>query len=151
MTSLKPRPRFLGIDYGTRKTGIAVSGPMGAICSPLTTVPTPKVFKELESRIEEFNISKIIVGWPINEDGSDQEITRTVEEFIGRLRKKFDIEIEAWDERYSSMRARAILKDSGVRKKRRNQRGAVDAMAAVVILEEYLEAHPFAQSPSEEK
>ena len=150
MTSLKPKPRILGIDYGTRKTGIAISGPLGTLCSPLSTVDTKKIYSEIESRIEEYDVSKIVVGWPINEDGSHQEITRTVEDFIGRLRKKVDIEIVAWDERYSSMRARAMLKDSGASKKRRNQRGAVDAIAAVVILEEYLEANPFSQSPSEE-
>lgn len=151
MTSLKPKPRILGIDYGTRKTGIAISGPLGTLCSPLSTVDTKKIYSEIESRIEEYDVSKIVVGWPINEDGSQQEITRTVEDFIGRLRKKVDIEIVAWDERYSSMRARAMLKDSGASKKRRNQRGTVDAIAAVVILEEYLEANPFSQSPSKEK
>jgi len=136
MTSLVSKPRFLGVDYGTKKTGLAVSGPFGALCSPL----------ELDSRVKEFAVSKIIVGWPLDEDGAEQEITRTVEDFIGKLKKKFDregIEIEAWDERYSSMRAREILKESGAGKKKRNRRGAVDAVAAVVILEEYLEANPF--------
>jgi len=145
MTSLILRPRLLGIDYGTKKTGLAISGPLGTLCTPLSTVPTSKIMDELDSRIEEYQVSKIIVGWPLQEDGSAQQTTKKVEEFIARLKKKFNgkIPIEAWDERYSSMRARALLKESGVGKKKRNQRGTVDAVAAVIILEEYLEANPF--------
>ncbi len=135
--------RFLAIDYGTRKSGLAVTDPLKVICQPLKTVATTSLIEELIAFVRKENVVKIIVGWPIQEDGSMAEITRTVENFVGRLKKKIKgVDIELWDERYSSVRAREKLLESGLKKKKRNERGRVDSMAALVILEEYLEANP---------
>lgn len=135
-----PSSRIVGIDVGTKRIGLSRSDPTALIATPVGTFSVQEVFNELLRLHQEDTIRKFVVGWPLSEKGHLNTSTDMVDEFIRRLEKKFpDVEVIRVDERYSSERAKQALIDSGVKRKKRAQKGLVDSTAATILLQEYLD------------
>jgi putative Holliday junction resolvase len=131
--------RILGIDYGLKRTGLALSDPLKIFAYPFKTLINDKNFwNELKKVIEEKNIEKIILGFPLNEGGSKSHITDQVKKFAKELGSKFKREIILWDERYTSVMAREKIIESVTKKSKRRDKGLLDQNSAAIILQEYL-------------
>ena len=131
--------RILGIDYGTKRIGIAKTDPLQIIVTGLTTVPTKEIFDFLKKYIEEEEVECIVVGEPMHEDGSPAQIAHLVVGFIRKIKKLFpDIKVDTQDERNTSQDAKEIIFLSGLKKKKRRDKGLVDEVSAVLILQDYL-------------
>ena len=131
--------RILGIDYGLKRTGLALSDPLKIFAYPFKTLINDKNFwNELKKVIEEKNIEKIILGFPLNEGGSKSHITDQVKKFAKELGNKFKREIILWDERYTSVMAREKIIESVTKKSKRRDKGLLDQNSAAIILQEYL-------------
>lgn len=134
------RPRIIGIDYGTKRIGIAVSDPFRMFARPVGTYDAEAALVRIDELLSDPGADVIVVGWPLEEDGTEGPATRFVEPFIARLKKRFpSVQVVKWDERYSSESAKRALRDAGVRRKRRRERTRIDAAAAAIILQEYLD------------
>ncbi len=132
-------PRILGIDYGLKRTGLALSDPLRIFAYPFKTLINDKNFwKELKKVIDDKNVTKIILGFPTNEGGSKSHITDQVSKFAKDLEKKFKTEIILWDERYTSVMAREKILESVTKKSKRRDKGLLDQNSAAIILQEYL-------------
>lgn len=133
-------PRVLGIDYGTKKIGLAVTDPLQIICSPLTTVPTREIFDFLEKYIAEEDVEGIVVGDSMNTDGTPSQIAHLVVGFIRKLKKLYpSLTIDTEDERFTSIEARQIILKSGVKQKKRRDKSLVDKVSASLILQAYMD------------
>ena len=131
--------RILSIDYGTKRTGIAVTDPMQMIATGLTTLHSKDVVDFIEKYLAKENVETIIIGEPktLQNKKSDSEVQ--IVPFIYRLKKKFpQLKIERYDERYTSKIAFQSLIDSGLKKKQRQDKKLVDVTSAVLILQSYL-------------
>lgn len=134
--------RILGIDFGTKRTGIAVTDPLKIIASGLDTVSTEDVEGYLAQYLAAEEVERIVVGMPLYPDGNPAQIAPQVEDFVKKLKKLFpDIEVITWDERYTSEEARRIILQSGAKKKQRRDKSLVDKISAALILEDYLKTH----------
>ncbi|MCB0649747.1 MAG: Holliday junction resolvase RuvX [Saprospiraceae bacterium] len=134
--------RILSIDYGTKRTGLAVSDPLQIIASGLDTVDTKNIFDYLQHYIAAEEVETIVVGDPKYPDGNPSQIAHMVLGFIRKLRKMFpEIEVVPHDERYTSEDAKKIILQSGVNKKKRRDKRLVDKISAVLILQDYMEEH----------
>lgn len=122
---------FLGIDYGTRKTGFAYS--VGNFCFALKTIPTAKIFDEFSKIITEKSIQKIIIGMPYNIDGSFSAHAKQVKIFAKKLQRNTDLPIILFDERLTSSEAKIAFDTYGFS-------GDIDSEAARLILQSYLES-----------
>lgn len=135
-------PRILAIDYGKKRTGLAVTDPLQLIATALTTLETKQVLAFLKTYTANEGVERIIIGFPVNWDGSDTDATPLVRSFMGQLRKHFpNIPVETVDERYTSQLARQAMLDMGMKKKDRQQKGNVDQIAAAIMLQEYLQSN----------
>ncbi len=133
--------RILAIDYGTKRTGIAVSDPLQLIAGGLETVSTAELFQYLDNYLSQEEVTTIVVGEPLHPDGQPAQIAHLVVGFVRQLRKKYPhIEIVTWDERYTSEEAKRIILQSGVGKKKRQDKSLVDKISAVLILQDYMES-----------
>jgi putative holliday junction resolvase len=131
--------RILAIDYGKKRTGIAVTDPLKIIASGLTTVESPRIFTFLTEYIKKENVELILIGNPHNLDDSPTDLTPDVEKIIRILSVKFpEIPVKSVDERYSSVMASRAMVDMGMKKSRRREKGLVDQTAAALMLQEYL-------------
>ena len=131
--------RIMGIDYGTKRTGIAVTDPLQIIAAGLTTVPTSELFDFIENYLREEEVEAIVVGEPMYPDGNPAQIAHLVKGFVNKLRKQHpDIEVFMQDERYTSELAKQIILQSGVGRKKRRDKSLVDKVSAALILEDYL-------------
>lgn len=134
--------RILGIDFGLKRVGLAVSDPMRIIASALDTV-TYKSRRELLNRLVEVvrknEITQVVIGLPRHMDGREGEMAKMVRQLIDELAKLVAVPIVAWDERLSSVQAERALREMGVRA-RDTKRGEVDRLAAVFILQSYLDS-----------
>ena len=131
--------RILCIDYGGKRTGLAVTDPMQIIASALTTIPTPELMNYLKSYMQTEAVEKILIGMPLNWDESDTDATNMVKRAITKLKKNFpDLPIETVDERYSSKMASQAMVAMGMKKKDRQKKGNTDQIAATIMLQEYL-------------
>ncbi|MBK7407707.1 MAG: Holliday junction resolvase RuvX [Saprospirales bacterium] len=134
--------RIMGIDYGTKRTGIAVTDPLQLIASGLDTVPTEAIFDFLTGYMAAEEVERIVVGLPLYPDGNPAQIAPQVEQFVKKLQKLFPmLAVNTWDERYTSEEAKRIILQSGARKKQRRDKSLVDKVSAVLILEDYLKTH----------
>ena len=134
-------PRIMAIDYGAKRTGIAVTDPLQIIASGLTTVPTAEAFDFLAKYFREEEVEKIVVGEPFHADGSPAQIAHLVKGFVNNLRKLFPIiEVVTHDERFSSFDAKQVILQSGAKKKKRRDKALVDKVSAALILEDYLKS-----------
>ena len=134
--------RILSIDFGSKRTGIAVTDPLQIIATGLTTMHTKDLFDFLTEYFKTEDVDKVIIGMPKSLDGSDTHATPLVKAFMNRYRKLFTIPIETVDETYTSKLAVRALIESGVKKKdRRNNKGLIDEMAATIMLKDYMGHH----------
>jgi putative pre-16S rRNA nuclease len=133
--------RIMAIDYGTKRTGIAVTDPLQIIAQGLTTKPTAEVFDYLAQYFRTEEVEKIVVGEPLHIDGNPTKITHLVKGFANKLRKLFPaIEVVMHDERFSSVDARAVILQSGAKQKKRRDKGLVDKVSAALILDDFMKS-----------
>jgi putative Holliday junction resolvase len=143
MTAAGQMPgRILGIDYGSRRVGLAVSDPLRIIAQGVGTVDNdPKLYERIAAVIREQEVALILVGMPYAPDGGEGGKGGEVRAFIENLRRSTVVPIETWDESFSSVNARGAMIASGMKRKKRRIKGRVDEMAARLLIEEYLENH----------
>lgn len=133
--------RILAIDYGRKRTGIAVTDPLQLIANGLTTVPTHTLEQFVLEYVKKEPVERIIMGKPTQMNGEMSESWRYIEPFLNRLRKILpDVPVELVDERFTSVLAHQAILQSGVGKQRRREdKGMVDQISATIILQSYLE------------
>jgi putative Holliday junction resolvase len=135
-------PRILAIDYGLKRTGIAVTDPLKIIAGALTTVDSSKLISFLDEYFKKETVELILIGEPKNLDNSDTHATLPVKRIIEEIQKKFPaIPIKTVDERYTSKMASRAMIDMGMKKKQRQDKGMVDRIAATIMLQEYMREH----------
>lgn len=136
--------RIICIDYGGKRTGIAVTDPLQIIATALTTIDTKELIPFLKKYFAEEPVEKILIGEPLNLDDTPTHATPLVKAAITRLQKEFpSIPIETVDERYSSKMASRAMVEMGMKKKDRRVKGNVDQIAATIMLQEYLQHRAF--------
>ena len=135
-----PLARIIAIDYGTKRTGLAVTDPLQIIANGLDTVATKDLEEYLRQYLNQEEVETIVVGEPLYPDGNPAQIHHLVVGFVRRLKKLFpDIEVVTHDESYTSEEAKQIILQSGAKRKKRRDKGLVDKVSAVLILQDYLE------------
>ena len=133
--------RILSIDYGKKRTGIAVTDPLQIIANGLTTVPTDQLMNCLLANIEKESVSSIVVGHPKQMNNEDSENMKRIIPFVNLLKKRFpDIIVELFDERFTSVLAQRAILAGGVKKKDRQNKALVDEVSATIILQSYIES-----------
>lgn len=131
--------RILSIDYGKKRTGIAVTDPMQIIANGLATVSTSELFDYLKNYISQEEVERVIIGKPLQTNGQPSENLQRVVQFVNRWRKAVPgIPIEYVDERFTSVLAHQVMIDGGLRKKARQDKALVDRISATIMLEDYL-------------
>lgn len=132
--------RVLGVDYGSRRVGMALSDPMRVLASGAGTIEnTPGLVAAIASIALEERVVLIVVGMPYAPDGGRGGKAEEVGRFVDALRGAVSVPVETWDESFTSVNARQAFIDGGMKKKQRRQKGRVDEMAARLLLQEYLE------------
>lgn len=132
--------RILGIDYGLKRIGLSLSDPTKTLASPLPTIQNDN--KSIEKILEIINkndVEKIVIGYPVNMDGSKSEICNVIDKFIHSLSTKVNLEIIKRDERLTSYIAQQQIIESVKSKKKRQDKSLVDQFSARIILQEYLD------------
>lgn len=130
----------MALDYGTVRTGIAVTDELQLIASGLTTVDTSKLMDFLEDYCQRETVEKLILGLPKQMDNSPSESEKAIQAFIAIVNIKMpDMKIERQDERFTSKMAFQSMLDSGMKKSKRRQKGLVDEISATLILQAYLD------------
>lgn len=133
--------RILSIDYGKKRTGLAVTDPLQIISGGLATVTTSELFEYLQNYVSHEDVERIVIGEPRRPDGSPSENFERVRQFVNRWRKSVpQIPIEFYDERFTSVLAHRVMIDGGLGKKARRQKELVDEISATIILEDYMNA-----------
>jgi putative Holliday junction resolvase len=132
-------PRIIAIDYGTKRVGLAVTDELKIIATALDTVHSKDVIEYLKKYCSEHPVETFVLGLPKQMDGSASHFERQIQGFQNSLRKNFSaISIVRYDERFTSKMASQSLIDSGVKKKDRKNKGLLDSVSAVLILQDYL-------------
>lgn len=132
--------RIVGIDYGRKRTGVAVSDPLRIFASALDTVPTAKIIDYLKQYSTGETIERFVVGYPMNMNNQPSEAAKDVEAFLNLLKKRFpDIPVTLEDERFTSVLAHRAMIDGGMKKSDRRDKMAVDKISAAIILQTYLD------------
>ncbi|HOV71217.1 MAG TPA: Holliday junction resolvase RuvX [Dysgonamonadaceae bacterium] len=133
--------RLLAIDYGKKRTGIAVSDPLQIIANGLTTVKTSEIFDFLRDYLQKEEVSAIVVGLPKQMNGEMSENMQRVQVFVHKLRQIYpSVPIAYFDERFSSKMAHQAMIDGGLKKKDRQNKALVDEISATIILQGYMES-----------
>lgn len=133
--------RILSIDYGKKRTGLAVTDPAQIIAGGLVTVATSELFSFLTDYIKKEPVERIVIGEPKQPDGRPSENMARVVQFVTRWRKAYpEIPIEFYDERFTSVLAHRAMIDGGLHKKARQNKALVDEISATIILQSYLES-----------
>lgn len=136
--------RIVAIDYGRKRTGIAVSDPMQLIANGLTTVPTHQLLKFIEDYVSRETVERILVGLPKQMNNEDSENMKNIEPFVRSLKKRFpELPVEYVDERFTSVLAHRTMLEAGLKKKNRQNKALVDEISATIILQSYLESKRF--------
>ncbi len=132
--------RILGIDFGLKRIGLSVSDPTKTLASPLPTILNDKnSIKKICEIINKYEIEKVVIGYPVNMNGSKSEICELVDDFISKILEKINIEIIKRDERLTSYIAQQQILESVKSKKKRQDKSLVDQFSARIILQEYLD------------
>jgi putative Holliday junction resolvase len=133
--------RILSIDYGKKRTGLAVTDPLQLIAGGLATVSTSDLFNYLQAYISREPVERIVIGEPRQPNGQPSENLARVQQFVNRWRRAMPaIPIEYYDERFTSVLAHQAMLDAGLKKKARQDKALVDEISATIILEDYLRA-----------
>jgi putative holliday junction resolvase len=132
--------RILAIDYGRKRTGIAVTDTLQMIAGGLTTVPSGELVGWLTNYVSKEPVERFVVGLPKQMNNEPSENMKYVEAFVAQLKKALpDIPVEYYDERFTSVMAHRAMIDGGLKKKKRQDKGLVDEISAVIILQSYME------------
>ena len=132
-------PRILAIDYGIKRTGIAVTDELQIIASGLTTVSSETAISFLRDYFSKENVIQVLIGEPKQMNGQASESTPIIEKFVTDFKTAFpEIKVERVDERFTSKMAFQTMIDSGLKKKQRQNKGLVDEIAATILLQDYL-------------
>ena len=133
--------RILSIDYGKKRTGLAVTDPLQLIAGGLATVSTSELFDWLKNYIAHESVERIVIGEPRQPNGQPSENLARVQQFVNRWRKAVpEGPVEYYDERFTSVLAHQTMLDGGLRKKARQDKALVDEISATIILEDYMQA-----------
>ena len=132
-------PRILAIDYGQKRTGIAVTDELQIIASGLTTIPSETTIEFLKNYFAKENVSMVIIGEPKQMNGEPSQSTEMIEAFVTKFKKVFpEMKIFRSDERFTSKMAFQTMIDSGLNKKQRQNKALIDEIAATIMLQDYL-------------
>ena len=132
--------RLIGIDYGRKRVGLAVSDPLGIFASALETVQTAKIIEYLRNYSEKENVSAFVVGMPQNMNGAPSEAAKDVKAFLVQLEKAFPgVPIHLEDERFTSVLAHRAMIDGGMKASDRRDKESVDKISAAIILQSYMD------------
>ncbi len=132
--------RILALDYGEKRTGMAVTDPLQMIASGMGAVATQDLIETLRAYVSEEGVVAIVVGEPKQRDNTPSDIEAEILKFIGKLKKEFPgLPIERQDERYTSKLAMQSLVESGVKKKKRQDKALLDEVSATLILQAFLD------------
>jgi putative holliday junction resolvase len=133
--------RILSIDYGKKRTGLAVTDPLQIIAGGLATVATAELFQYLNDYIAREPVERIVIGEPRQPNGQPSENLQRVQQFVNRWKKaRPDVPIEFFDERFTSVLAHQAMLDGGLKKKARQNKALVDEISATIILQDYMRA-----------
>ena len=136
--------RILAIDYGRKRTGLAVTDTLQIIATKLDTVPSAEIFTFLKNYIQKEKVERILVGYPLQMNNQASEAVLYINPFLKKLVKEFpDIPVEQVDERFTSKMAFQTMIDAGLKKKERQDKALVDGVSATIILQSYLESRKF--------
>jgi putative Holliday junction resolvase len=136
--------RIMAIDYGRKRTGLAVTDTMQIIANGLTTVPSNKAVDYLKNYTSQEKVDLFVVGQSKQMNNEPSENMRYTETFVNSLRKMIpDIPVEYYDERFTSVMAHQAMIDGGLKKKKRQDKALVDEISAIIILQGYLEKKRF--------
>lgn len=132
-------PRILAIDYGIKRTGIAVTDELQIIASGLTTIPSETIIPFLKDYFSKENVSTVLIGEPKQMNGLPSESTPIIEKFVATFSSEFpEMKVIRVDERFTSKMAFQTMIDSGLSKKQRQNKGLVDEIAATILLQDFL-------------
>ena len=132
--------RIIAVDDGKKRTGLAVTDPLQIIANGLATVPTAELYDYLVKYTQTEQVELIVVGEPKQPNGEPSENLARVREFVARWRKRQQIPVVYYDERFTSVLAHKAMLDGGLRKKARQNKALVDEISATIILQSYLES-----------
>ena len=131
--------RILSIDYGKKRTGLAVTDPLQIIAGGLATVATSELFDFLKAYIAREQVEMIVIGEPRQPNGEPSENLARVQQFVNRWRKAVpEVPIQYYDERFTSVLAHQAMLDGGLKKKARQNKGLIDEISATIILEDFM-------------
>ena len=131
--------RILSVDYGKKRTGLAVTDPLQIIAGGLATVSTSELFDYLQAYVAREEVERIVIGEPRQPNGQPSENLQRVQQFVNRWRKAVpQIPIEFYDERFTSVLAHQAMIDGGLKKKARQDKALVDEISATIILQDYM-------------
>ena len=132
--------RIVGIDYGRKRVGVAVSDPLGIFASALETVHSAKIIEYLKNYAQKETIVRFVVGYPINMNGAPSEAAKDIDIFLRHLAKAFpDVPVVKEDERFTSVLAHRAMIDGGMKKQDRQKKESVDKISAAIILQSYMD------------
>lgn len=132
--------RIIGIDYGRKRVGVAVSDPLGIFASALETVPAAKIVEYLKNYTSKEKVGRFVVGYPMNLNNKPAEAAKDVDVFLKVLKKQFpEIPVTLEDERFTSQLAMKAMIAGGVKKSDRREKGSVDKVSAAIILQTFLD------------
>ena len=132
--------RIIGIDYGRKRVGVAVSDPLGIFASALETVQSAKIIEYLKKYAENETVVRFVVGYPMNTNGQPAEAAKDVDVFLKQLAKAFpDTPVTLEDERFTSVLAHRAMIDGGMKKQDRMKKESVDKISAAIILQSYMD------------
>lgn len=133
--------RILCIDYGKKRSGIAVTDPLQIIASGLITIDSEALIFWMKQYFKTEEVVKVLIGYPLALDNSATDATPLVDKFIRNFKKVFpELEIETVDEQFTSKMASAAMVEMGMKKKDRQQKGNIDELSATIMLQEYLQS-----------
>ena len=137
---LNEENRILAIDFGLKRIGLALSDPLLTFSYPFKTILNDNsLWQNLKSIIEEKNVRKIILGYPLRNNGEKTDVTENVLEFRDKLKNQFKLEIVLWDESFTSEMAKQVVIKTVTKKSKRRDKGLIDQNSAAIILQEYLD------------
>ena len=132
--------RIVGIDYGRKRVGVAVSDPLGIFASPMDTVPAAKIIDYLKKYAETESVTRFVVGYPVNMDNTPSEAAADVDIFLKNRAKAFpSVPVTLEDERFTSVLAHRAMIGGGMKAKDRRDKSSVDKISAAIILQSYLD------------
>lgn len=129
--------RVLGVDYGTKRIGLAISDGLGLTARPLDVVPAAQLDDHLRKLVDEYEVTRVVVGLPTGLSGTEGDSAHGARELANKISELLDVDVVLVDERFTSRMAEGVLLESGM--KRRDRKETVDKVAAAIILQTYLD------------